>query len=519
MTDRRPKRLKVPEVNEDLWTTLSAYEWDWDSLYQTTQARRRRPFPASNTLASLPRNYTAADIPLIRNVLPCQPLQPQQQLQLQLQSAVERDNPNSKSSVSTSTIDDVSTLTVGQHKRYLELQHNNKGSWNNLKRKEWKQLREVVSKEQQLYRKAVQEFLIAHRNRYLVGFQATAQSPFACWHADHVKRFIQQWNTSKETQNKFGKCRQVVSLLQGWNQPPKLSPSDLFDSLPIGTIAHDDTGDNTDRAHINEGDTINPPQIPSVPHFLVDNTITLLQLATQHGASIVTTQETLRALIGGKKWQIPMTKTSECCLLDVPLPRPCTTRECLTNGMQDSIHIQKSSYSYTLLTLKATRKPLHVLVRVNHTRGPSTHVHLEYFQERGWERLTTQERAKWILDDLMGCQSQVARACPKTSKVLRVDPGGVAHALAQDQEPMRHLQVMAELLSATESMPDGNLLLALDGSDVRVHRANDGEPEIDLDVTFIQLDAVYTGASALDECAQEWEWDQHDRVPNTFPIK
>ena len=55
-------------------------------------------------------------------------------------------------------------------------------------------------------------------------------------------------------------------------------------------------------------------------------------------------------------------------------------------------------------------------------------------------------------------------------------------------------------------------------SDVRVHRANDGDPEIDLDVLFIQLDAVYTGVSALDECAQDWEWDQHDRVPNTFPI-
>ena len=505
--DRRPKRLKEPEVQEDLWNTSSAYQWDWDALYQSTQARRRRPFPASSTLASIPRNYTAADIPLIRNVLP------HQQLQLQLQPAVELDNPNKKCPASANKFDEESTLTAGQHKRYLELQQNSKGAWNHLKRKEWKQLRAVVAKEQQLYIKAIQEFLIAHRNQYLIGFQTATQSPFASWHADYVKQFIQQWNSSKETQFKFGKCRQVVSLLQGWNQPPKLSPSELFDSTSLKPIADD----QNDRVHIKEGDTIGPLPIPSVSPFLVDDTYNLLQLATQHGASIVTTQETLRALIGGKNWRIPMTKMSQCCFLDVPLPRPCTTRECLTNGMQDSIQIHPS-YSYMRLSIKATRKPLHVLVRVKHTGGPMTHVHVEYFQERGWERLTTQERANWILDDQVGCESQVARICPKTSKVLRVDPGGVAHALAQDHEPMRHLQVMTELLSATETMPDGNLLLVLDGSDVRVHRANDGDPEIDLDVLFIQLDAVYTGVSALDECAQDWEWDQHDRVPNTFPI-
>ena len=172
--DRRPKRLKEPEVQEDLWNTSSAYQWDWDALYQSTQARRRRPFPASSTLASIPRNYTAADIPLIRNLLPHQQLQ----LQLQLQSAVELDNPNKKCPASANKFDEESTLTAGQHKRYLELQQNSKGAWNHLKRKEWKQLRAVVAKEQQLYIKAIQEFLIAHRNQYLIGFQTATQSPF-----------------------------------------------------------------------------------------------------------------------------------------------------------------------------------------------------------------------------------------------------------------------------------------------------------------------------------------------------
>jgi hypothetical protein len=501
----RLKRLKIPETASDILNDASAYEWDWAAFYESMDSRRCRPFPSSSILASLPRNNTAADIPLIRNLLPVQRSE---------DDRVTDSNDKPRHSHHVDAIDNPSALTAGQHKRYLQLKQDSKGSWSDLRRKEWKKLRAAVEKEQHLYRQAVAEFLKTHRYRFLVGFRRPKLSPFASWHADQVQGFIQQWNASKETNLKFGKCRQVASLLHAWNESPKASPAELFDSLTVETTFETESRDGT--TEIKEGDTLQAPPIPSVPQFLVDDCDLALRLAREHGATIVTTDYTLRALIGGKNWWIPMTRKGGCVLLDVPLPRPCTTRECLTNGMQDAIQTT-SAFTYTLLTLKTKRKPILVLVRGSKLLMGSMHVHLEYFQERGWERLTTQERASWILDHLLGSQTCIARICPASSKVLRMDPGGVAHALAQDQEPMRHLQVMSEVLSATETMPDGNLLLVLNGSDVRVHRANDGEPEIDLETEFAKVDAVNTGASALDECALSWEWG-NDRIPNTFPI-
>jgi hypothetical protein len=465
----------------------------------------------------MPRKNTAADIPLIRNLLPVK-------RRSEDDNMVTKDaaDPNNQSMQSNNhhhhhvdAIDKPSVaLTAGQHKRYLQLIQDSRGSWNDLRRKDWKRLSATVEKEQQLYHQAVAEFFKTHRDRFLVGFQRPKLSPFASWHADHVQRFIRQWNSSKETNLKFGKCRQVVSLLHAWNESPKASPTELFDSLTVETMLETESKD--DMTEVNEGDILQARPIPSLAQFLVDDCDHALRLAKEHGATIVTTDDTLRALIGGKNWWIPMKRKGGCILLDIPLPRPCTTRECLTNAMQDAIQTT-SAFTYTLLTLRTKRKPLLVLVRVSNSLHGSMHVHLEYFQERGWERLTTQERANWILDHLLGSQTHIARVCPSSSKVLRMDPGGVAHALAQDQEPMRHLQVMSEVLSATETMLDGNLLLVLNGSDIRVHLANCGESEIDLETEFAQVDAVNTGAAALEECAQSWEWG-HDRIPNTFPI-
>lgn len=508
-TNRRPKRLIIPTVQEDILNAASAYEWDWVSFYESTNSRRRRPFPSSSVLASLPRNYTATDITLLQNdQLP--------------DKQVEDDHKAPKEDDALfvgDTIDRLSTLTAGQHKRYLQLQQDNKRSWNEMRRKEWNKLRVLVEREQDLYTTALRQFFVNHRERFMVGFQRTNPSPFASWHSDYVQRYVKQWNSSSETYTKFGKCRQVASLVRAQMELTDASPNELYDFIKVESTAEAVSVECPIHVPVREGDVISPLHPPTVPAFLVDKSAEAILLAKEHGASIVTTDETLRVLIEGKNWRIPMTKKSGCIILDIPLPCTSTTRECLTKGMHDAINKTSSTtqvYTHTLLTIKTKRLPHRILVRVKESIGQTTHVHLEYFHERGWEKLTAQERACWILDYLFGLQSEVARICPKTSTVLKVDPGGVAHALAHDQEPMRHLQVMNELLMATESMPDGNLLLVRNGSDVRVHSANDGEPAIDLENDFVHLDAVYTGFAALDECALPWEWNR-DGVPNTFP--
>jgi hypothetical protein len=165
--------------------------------------------------------------------------------------------------------------------------------------------------------------------------------------------------------------------------------------------------------------------------------------------------------------------------------------------------------------------------------------------------------------------SRVVRVCPETTCILKVEHVGVAHALImgavassveqlqQQQlydtstdammEPMQHLHIMTQICRATETMPLGNHLLVslqqqqqqlgAEGQSISVHPAiiirrrsttdksgadgsssSDDDVEIDLEKEFPNMDAVYMGTRALQQCIRPWEWTDMTRVPYTFPV-
>jgi hypothetical protein len=313
-------------------------------------------------------------------------------------------------------------------------------------------------------------------------------------------------------------------------------------------VVHIACGEEEPSTVVDEWETCSPvfkeSDMPT-PKLLQDDPLAL-DLAKEHNASIVTTEETLQTLLQlSAHAKIPMSRRHGVVILDIPLPQPTTPRDCVSRGVTEGFYqaLSKNTSSavvYTLLTLPSSNKAAptkfcRVLVRSSsrsrrlqdETKQPLTiHVQLEYFPNRGWEEIPSYERTLWILDKvLFDARVLVVRVCPSTMRSLSWEETGVAHALASGTtvfssiDPMNHWQALLEVLYAMETMLEGSHLLCFENSSISVHTAsNEDDAVIDIYDELSKAEAVYTGAAALRQCARVWRWNQ-DRVPYTFPIK
>jgi hypothetical protein len=437
---------------------------------------------------------------------------------------------------SVEAIDDAqsSTLTRGQHARYLQLQSGD--SWNETKRKEFRQLHQRVKEEQDSYHKALETFWDKYRERYKVGLQ----SPFSRYYFAYISKYEEQWHGPKY----YGKCRQVVSLQHvsrdAFSRKTRKTSSQ---SLTIDAISHRVVHVcGEEPPTVLDWENCSPvferSNMP-IPKFLQDDPLAL-DLAKEHDAFIVTTRETLQTLLQlSAHAKIPMSRRDGVVILDIPLPQPTTPRDCVSRGVTEGFYQALSnnappSFVYTLLTLPsrtAVTRSCRVLVRSSRRlqddkeQPISIHVQLEYFPNRGWEEIPSYERTFWILDKvLFGARVLVARVCPFTMRALSWEETGIAHALASGTtafsliDPMNHWQALLEVLYTMETMLEGNHLLCFENSSISVHTASEDEGIFDIYDELNKAEAVFTGAVALRTCARVWRWNQ-DRIPYTFPIK
>jgi len=156
------KRMAVPSSEEDALENV--YEWDWNRfLEDTTLHRIPRPFPSSTVLTSLVPASQGIDMPLLQHLKPL--------MRGYSKEGTDNDNTTTaKENIVVNAIDDasLSTLTKGQHARYLQLESGSE-SWNEGRRKEFRKLSQRVHQEQELYQQALQQFWEQHKDQFKVG--------------------------------------------------------------------------------------------------------------------------------------------------------------------------------------------------------------------------------------------------------------------------------------------------------------------------------------------------------------
>lgn len=521
--------MVVPSSEQE-WLTCPVFEWDWDRLLDDTASRTQRPLPSSTFLAS----FVPVDLHVTTTRGFAMPLL--QHLHLKGQ-VTETDDITENIDVTEESLEEIddaqsSTLTRGQHARYQQLQAGD--SWKEATRKEFRRLDQRVKAEQELYFKALETFWEKHHNHYKVGLE----SPFARYCFAYAQKYQEQWHGSYFSRY-YGKCCQVLSL-QHISQKANLAKK----SFTLDSI-------HTKLVHIC-GEEEPPPTVTDkwqmcspvfdesnmpTPLLLQDDPLAL-DLAKKHNASIVTTEETLAALLK-LSGRIPMCHHHDgIVVLDLPLPHPMTPRECLSRGVTEgfyqtlSKHASPTHFVYTFVTLGRAKATRRILVRSNRRLQDNekqplcVHVQLEYFPNRGWEEISSHERAVWILENvLLDARVWVVRVCPSTMRSLQWEEMSVAHALASGSsscstsiDPMNHWETLFEVLLAMETIVEGNHLLCFEGSSISVHTASNDDRVIDIFEELNKAEAVYTGAVALRQCARMWHWNQ-ERIPYTFPIK
>ena len=302
----------------------------------------------------------------------------------------------------TSEIDDpsLSTLKIGHHRRYLKLtttdsKHQQTSKLTFAQRKELDKLRQMISKEQSLYRSALDKFHDSYKSRYLIGFQSNPSNEsakdgksgiaslfcrWACFHAQSINR---EWgkaiasredstdskardgenisvNASKNNADKvsllpkyYGKVRQTLALHYRTHQStldvhdlvcsvvhesaPIVQSSSLSSSSSLPAKLPEVSTKDIEDGSISQ--KISPPMMDSAPPVrLLRNDPKVLELASKYSATIVTTSETLETLL-----RFPGHHSSKWML-------PCTTR---TVGLPNTGSASKpsSSRSVTILDL------------------------------------------------------------------------------------------------------------------------------------------------------------------------
>jgi hypothetical protein len=269
-------------------------------------------------------------------------------------------------------IDDpsLSTLKIGHHRRYLQLTANSRRQQQTSKltlshRKELRKLQQMISKEQESYRLALDRFHDRQKSRYLIGFESSSDatdrqggaSAFCRWACFQAQAINREWEKTILSQPQpqsatvgtnnnytngipslpkcYGKVRQTFALHSGTHQP-SLDVQDLtcsvvykstltttqssMSSLSLSsapTIKLPEFSPKDIETNQNGGfGVIAPPSMDSTPHVqLLRNDRKALELAAKHSAAIVTTSETLEMLLRlpgdhSSKWMLPCTTTT-----------------------------------------------------------------------------------------------------------------------------------------------------------------------------------------------------------------
>lgn len=444
--------------------------------------RIARPFPSTSVLASLPSK--SKTIPLLKGILP----------EKEAHSPDDAEDNSPDDNIAAIDNPQNSTLTSGQHERFLKLQ-TEKGS-----HREFRKLRALVRAEQELYRQARDEFFLENSQRFLTGF--ATPSEYATWHADYTQAYSQQWQ-DKGCPLEYGKVRQMISL--SGEQDENWMPNEVFESrvvVPV-TVEAPPT-------------TLPPMQAAKAPSLLRDDA-KALALAKQHGVSAIVSSQVLEHVLTLDEWKVPLWNQG-IRILEEPLPQPALPRTCLTRGMEEALNLSSADYIYTILTLKPTDKTILVRCKTRTNR-----VHLQYYPDRGLEQPTSEEMALWILDSLMvksASRQLLLRINVQDWSISSQEPVSVAHALASGNDVMNHCNRLLHFLNSLDILPaNGDYLLKCQGKTVSLHHAKDSDVAIDLKGELESADAVKTNSKALLACARPWKWTDATRVVDTFPLE
>jgi hypothetical protein len=459
----------------------------------------------------------------------------------------------------------LSTLTLGQHRRYLQLTNSQqRDRRTEHERKELKSLKKLVYSERSKYKEAVNKFFLDHKNRFSVGFRSTNHpaSGFCRWTSSHQKLVNNRWKNETALPLKFGKCRQILSF--------QSQPSCFLDieSLKFQVVHESRANVPKLKAFPTIGSCVPLPNNKHFPNFvwLKDDT-KALELAIDHKTTILTTAESLEALLQlpgeyDSRWIFYATTDalSKVRILDIPIAQSLLPRTCLEKGIQEGLQqsLQQEEkdatpeyqYIYSLWTLPTTnstsrRNPVRVLVRSTIRLVDTDNIpiclrsHAEYFPERGVEKPTLYEKAIWILDQLLlehRVKTRFARINVQTCQILDVEETSVAHAFAavadEASNPLLHWQILIQVLSSIPTIDISNALLCLpsqgdaDHSPSRISASVHSPVEkntpavvVDLESTLEQADSVALNADALYHCSLDWIWQDAERVPCSFPLK
>lgn len=408
-----------------------------------------------------------------------------------------------------------STLTHGQHERYLTLKNDpHWARWPGSQKREYRKLQGIVGLERKLYRQARNDFLVLNAKRFLAGFHPPS-TEYATWHSKFTQAYINKWKAS-DFPLSFGKVRQVISLSRYDDDTTTWMPSEVFESKVL------EQGEASSIAA--DIPTILPPMKPPVvPSFLRDDKHALA-LAKKHNASVIVSVEALECILTQESWKIPLwnCEDSSIRILDEPLPQPTLPRTCLTKGIEISLRGEGAFDAYTLLNVNVRGREQHIIIRGASSSRRRVRVHIEYFTERATEQLSAEDLSIWILDSLMEPlgSMQMVRVDVKDWSMQQPETVSVAHALASGRDVMEPWKRLLLLFNAMDSMPkDGGYLLSCKDHSVSLHRANDRDTEIDLKESFQSADAVKTSSASLIACARQWKWKSGTRTEETFPIK
>ena len=407
------------------------------------------------------------------------------------------------------SIDDSSSsiLTIRQHRRYLDITNRHQTDARTEKqRQELRKLKALVAQDQQTYRNALDQFFQKYSSRFLIGFQASTvsgddASKVASNETLVTSRFARFASQMSKLANKpyeqaksegvnqvnpipfrFGYCRQVISLQLPTRTTSARRPLLDVDSLTFERLH---STDNKTSQMERDGIPTAPYPIPLpleelVParHLLHDDD-KARKLAIKHNASIITSHETLEAMLQlpgeySAKWMTYVkittaTSTSNhsqrLCILDLPISQSYVSpRQCLEAGLEEGLYqclgngrlklatspncikgtpnVDSVRYIYTLWKLpklSTSKRQLSVLVRSairlcneQNDCPVKVRVHVDYFPERGKEIFSSYERALWILDQLLlGAIGDPMSAIPLSeespvahviSMMARVDP-------------------------------------------------------------------------------------------------
>jgi hypothetical protein len=295
----------------------------------------------------------------------------------------------------------LSTLTVGQHRRYLQLTDSQQTDRRTAaQRKELNSLKDHVVQEQEAYAKAVDRFHEVHKSRYRTGMDHQPIQPstggpapaaaFCRWACSNAQAISQRWReclkgaTDLALPSLYGKTSQILSLHRPTTSLVSSHGLDVQDlmckvvheepPMLLSTSTTTPTGRRLTKCSTlpDVGSRLRPPPLhgtaaPSIG--LLRNDTTALKLAAAHSASIVTTLETLEVLLRmpgdySSQWMLTVKKvprpaehhhqqqddsvTSSVVLLDLPIAQAYSTpRECLEKGLQEGLYQAMSGENTT----------------------------------------------------------------------------------------------------------------------------------------------------------------------------